>query len=815
MMKKIYFIVFLIAITHQAFAQASFQFVDSLCKNVSIPITNNSVNDLTDCFSFDSLNIQNNLTATSLSNYNSLMNYPLGGRLVEDGGNYYLFSTQQLTNNLVRWDFGTNPLSTTPTNAVVISNILPGNYNEDIEFIKQGTNWYAVVNGGSPSSASLGLLSFGTSITNTPTYTAYTVSGLGNWIHQMNIFKQGNNYIGFTVCRSNGEIQRLDFGTSITNNPTITTLTITGNPITNFAMENENGIWYMLVMTNILAPSSFTLLNFGTNISNNTPTVASFSNPSSLINGPRSVKLFKTCHQLFGVVNNQSNHAGLLGDVVTMKFNNNSINGSVTAATIGASGLGWDLFWNQTSNTFWANNAYHFFAFDGLDSTIIRIDIPVNGNTIPISLQQNPSISFSQSGIHQVQLLTNFGNANQSYYCNDYFTIPDKSSHQTLTLCSGDTATLQLNVAAQNISWSPFNHLSCSSCIAPKAYPASNTLYIATDSVHHCFSTDSFAISVAQPSAAHDSATICSNQTYLFNGQQLSIAGVYKDTLTNYHGCDSITTLQLTVNPIIQQTIHQTICSNQTYLFHGQQLSTAGIYKDTIPSSLCYAIITLQLTVNPITQQTITKTICSNQTYTLPSGQTVNHAGLYADTFQNHLGCDSIITTQLAVANLVSVHLGNDTTICAGNTIVLNATNTTATYLWNDGSIQAVKTVTQSGLYTVLVKNPPCPSAFDSIRIMVDACPPCQLAIPNAFSPNNDGNNDVFKVLTECDWTDFYLAIYNRWGQKVFYTENIKQGWDGYFNGIAQPISVFAYYVRATNTANETKFYKGDVTLIR
>src|SRR6185295_15556380 len=76
-------------------------------------------------------------------------------------------------------------------------------------------------------------------------------------------------------------------------------------------------------------------------------------------------------------------------------------------------------------------------------------------------------------------------------------------------------------------------------------------------------------------------ATICSNETYLFNGISLNTTGSYIDTFINFTGCDSVVTLNLTVRPTSTGTVDATICSNETYLFNGVNLNTSGAYIDT------------------------------------------------------------------------------------------------------------------------------------------------------------------------------------------------------------------------------------------
>ncbi|MEY4876122.1 MAG: hypothetical protein RL708_1271, partial [Bacteroidota bacterium] len=98
-------------------------------------------------------------------------------------------------------------------------------------------------------------------------------------------------------------------------------------------------------------------------------------------------------------------------------------------------------------------------------------------------------------------------------------------------------------------------------------------------------------------SSSNINQTICSNQSYFFNGNNLTSTGTYLDTLTNYLGCDSIITLNLTVHPISSSTINQTACNN--YFFNNQTLTASGTYYDTLTNYLgCDSIVTLNLIVN-------------------------------------------------------------------------------------------------------------------------------------------------------------------------------------------------------------------------
>lgn len=92
----------------------------------------------------------------------------------------------------------------------------------------------------------------------------------------------------------------------------------------------------------------------------------------------------------------------------------------------------------------------------------------------------------------------------------------------------------------------------------------------------------------------------------------------------------------------------------------------------------------------------------------------------------------------------------------------------------------------------------------------------CFIAVPNAFTPNNDGRNDFFHVLNAVKAEEFELLVYNRWGQLVFKTTNWKEGWDGNVNGQPQGSAVYVWMLRYTDRDTQRKVaQKGTVVLIR
>ncbi len=189
-----------------------------------------------------------------------------------------------------------------------------------------------------------------------------------------------------------------------------------------------------------------------------------------------------------------------------------------------------------------------------------------------------------------------------------------------------------------------------------------------------CTFRDTLLVAVDSFKTAAFTARICQGQVYtLASGQTLTAAGVYKDTLRNARGCDSlVSNVTLRVDTVSRRTSTASICTGQTFsLPSGVAISQGGIYRDTVRYTTgCDSLVsTLNLTVNSVTAITRNSSTCQGQLYLLPSGQMVSTAGTYVDTVRNGGLCDSIITTVLAVKTVAANSLS--TSICQGQTYTL------------------------------------------------------------------------------------------------------------------------------------------------
>lgn len=158
----------------------------------------------------------------------------------------------------------------------------------------------------------------------------------------------------------------------------------------------------------------------------------------------------------------------------------------------------------------------------------------------------------------------------------------------------------------------------------------------------------------------------------------------------------------------------------------------------------------------------------------------------------------------------------NDTTICAGEEMLLDFFLLGATYEWQDGSNASSFRVTQEGNYEVLIEK--CGSSVTrTVQVELDECP-CDIQTPNVFTPDSDGVNDDFQIISDCELFDFQMKIYNRWGQIVFQSSDPNITWDGTANGKTAPSDVYVYFYqyRFNRGFNlEMQSNHGDLTLIR
>jgi gliding motility-associated-like protein len=173
------------------------------------------------------------------------------------------------------------------------------------------------------------------------------------------------------------------------------------------------------------------------------------------------------------------------------------------------------------------------------------------------------------------------------------------------------------------------------------------------------------------------------------------------------------------------------------------------------------------------------------------------------------LSSDTVLVKQLEAPDF---SLGGDQFLCPGQELTLSVGVGDASYRWHDQSTGSTIVVRNPGVYFVDVSNR-CGVARDSIVVSQGAC---TVYIPSAFTPDNNGLNDVFLAKGTGNVVLFHMAIYDRWGGVLFATDDKNKGWNGSSNGVMVPIGTYVYVVKyREQNSDMEKWLKGTVSVIR
>lgn len=278
--------------------------------------------------------------------------------------------------------------------------------------------------------------------------------------------------------------------------------------------------------------------------------------------------------------------------------------------------------------------------------------------------------------------------------------------------------------------------------------------------------------------------------------------------------------------------------------------TNTGVYSamlvitDFVPCNDTYRMIIVVDTIAEVSFTTSDSVLCEGQGITLQSNYTpIGSTGITwelgdgtsisnRDTFMHaydtagvftvtltgtyRICPDASFTKDILIKAFPRIDLGPDTVLCPnGQPIALfdHIGTSGGTYLWSTGETTQGIVVSNIGIYSATVSDAGC-TGTDSIEVLKD----CYLDLPNAFSPNGDGNNDYFlpRQLLSRSVTRFSMTIYNRWGQTIFETTSLNgRGWDGKLNGEDQPGGVYIYMMEATFANGTSEKYQGNVTLLR
>ncbi len=437
------------------------------------------------------------------------------------------------------------------------------------------------------------------------------------------------------------------------------------------------------------------------------------------------------------------------------------------------------------------------------------------------------------------------------------------------TLCAGDSLTLKLNMSipGANFIW---NNNSIDSFVK---ITQPGTYWVRAN-IGECIASDTIKVMMRPlPSFTLGNDTlICSNQpatlspnpnpanvSYLWNtgastqSINTGLAGLYWLKVTdNAYGCIYKDTINIQFKALPNYSLGNdtALCDRNilllnaavngtvTYIWNTSATTPAinvtqtGIYWADVTKDGCTYRDSINVLFKPLPVVNLGKDtiICEDQTYLLdalnPGSQYLWQNNSTSQTFLvtkqgsywtkvSTNGCSATDTINVKYDLKPVFTLGKDTAICESMTLLLQPVIQNpqgVNYVWYSGATTPSISVTQPGTYRLTVANY-CGSKYDDIIISKGVC---KLYVPSAFTPNNDGLNDVFRARFGENITDFKLQIYNRWGQIIFESNDIRNGWDGNLKGSHQPNGVYVWMINyKTVTDSKEQFIKGTVTLIR
>jgi gliding motility-associated-like protein len=454
-------------------------------------------------------------------------------------------------------------------------------------------------------------------------------------------------------------------------------------------------------------------------------------------------------------------------------------------------------------------------------------DFGVNTLSNDTSRLQNPGFAYAVPDTYNVTFIVGSDRG-----CRDTLvktlSILDKApytkTNDTL-ICNIDT--LQLNFVTPNpgnIVWSPNYMINDVNSFTPLVSPDVTTKYYVSYADNFgCTAIDSVLVSVVDrvSLAVINDTTICRTDTVKLNTISDGLSYTWSPALT----LNDPAIQSPTATPTDPSTSYHVIARI------GKCFTEDDVVVRTVPypvadagpdSTICFGN-SIQLNASGGSIYSWSPRIfLSNSNIANPVSQAPQQDIAYIVTVRDVLGCPKPVsdTMFLTVAKIVADAGPADTNVVLGQPLLLNATGSTnyqwmpATWLNNPTIFNPVSLPQESIQYVVRVSNDQGCFDTDTINVKLFKIDP-DLLVPTAFSPDNDGVNDIFRPIVIGMKSLDVFRVYNRWGQLMFSTTQVNNGWDGTFKGAPQSAGTFVWEAEGVTYLDRKVKKKGSVILIR
>lgn len=474
-------------------------------------------------------------------------------------GKYYGFVLNAGTDEFLRLNYGTdlNNPAPTVTNLGNLTNGLPPHPTSlYVAFDTVNANWFIFVTGGYTATESkVARIDFGPTLSN-PTPNIANFGNLGtpaafNEPKGIFVAKDANlNWYGYLVNRGNSQLVRLDFGTNISNTPSVQNLGNLGGTLnlpSDMAAILDNGQYYLFVTNS--GSSTVARIDLGTSLNTSTPIGTDLGNFLFRINAPSGISLTRDCGAIYAYITDSTTSQ-------LISINMSTAAGPYTA--VDYSIVGGMNFPSGISGILRDKDDLYAFATNTYDSTLTKIRITQCTNaSIPSFSEVTPPVySYNAPGTYNIYYTINDGQPNMQVECKSIVVLPIPTIFINInpTICKGDTIKLYaISNSADSFLWSPIWHLDT-------AYNHTDTIiawpdYTTTYNVNiyypdGCIVDTSIHINVIKVNAdAGPDRTIADGAVSVLGGPAMSLDGPYTYHWTPYQYIDDTTVPFPSVHP--------------------------------------------------------------------------------------------------------------------------------------------------------------------------------------------------------------------------------------------------------------------------